>query len=116
METPLKRIPRAQAALTLAQAAYLAKQTATPFRTGKPLIIQEAENNWPEDEALIQAESWLRLCADYPEEAADNEKRLRANCARMETFFAKESDAAELVARFRRKITELTTLTFPAAS
>ena len=78
----------------------------------KTQIIQDAEDNWPEDEARLLADSFASLSADYPEESADNEKKLRADAARMETFFARELDADNLTARFRRHLASLTNLTF----
>lgn len=78
----------------------------------KPQIIQDAEDNWPEDEARLLADAYASTCEDYPEEAAETEATLRKNAARMETYFAKELDAENLTARFRRHLASLTKLTF----
>lgn len=78
----------------------------------KTSLFQSAADNWPEDEAHLQADFWRGLCEDYPEDGADNEARLRKDVTRMETFFAREPDAADLTRRFRAKLTELTGLTF----
>ena len=66
------------------------------------------EDTWPEDEASIQAESWRNLCEDYPDDPADNEMRFRKDCARMERFFAREKDGADLISRFRAAILQKT--------
>jgi len=76
-----------------------------------PQVLIDAQNNWPEDEASIQADHFKSSNEDYPQEAVQNEASLRKDCARMEKFFAAETDAADLIARFRAEIFKQTGIT-----
>ena len=70
-------------------------------------VLQAAVDNWPEDEAYGLFCTFSGRLSESPEEADEIRKAFVSDCARMETFFAKEADAADLVARFRAELAKL---------
>jgi hypothetical protein len=77
-------------------------------------IFQSAQDNWPEDEASLQVDSFNGRKADgYTDE--ENFALLAKDCARMRRFFERESDAADLIARFDCKVLELLLLPYVQA-
>lgn len=72
-------------------------------------ILQAAIDSWPEDEAYGLCSQLGQNRIDYPEE--DHMPAFRKDCARMETFFAREEDAADLIARFRAEVLKLSGVT-----
>lgn len=70
-------------------------------------ILQSALDNWPEDEARAIADYWKDPESREGYGEKDWLDNVFRDCVRMEKFFMQESDGAELVKRFRVKISKL---------
>ena len=66
-------------------------------------ILQDAQDNWPEDEASITADIYddqMTESAGYPDECMWARETLKKSAAHMRKVFSREPDAAELIRRY----------------
>lgn len=66
-------------------------------------ILQDAQDNWPEDEASITADTYREQMVEArldKEESRLARQTLRHNAEHMHRVFSREPDAAELIRRY----------------
>jgi hypothetical protein len=68
-------------------------------------LMQSAQDNWPEDEAYAFVQDWV---LPDPEGYRAPPEAIQAQREHVHSVFARETDSAELIARFEAEVVKLT--------